>query len=306
MSILLTTFDHAYVVVSDLKPYLQLAERGFAVPDRQREHPGGVTCRFLPFKCRPNPAGRSFQYLEFVQIADLPQYAQTQNALRKEQGLSPRPQERFATPGFSVVARDLDQLLPRLQSAFPNNKPTYEHTNYRWQEEATVRGPGWSYIKFKEDILPFCEFWLTEYDPDPEDPNRHQPSIQPNPNTCHEIVGCVWNVDRSTLEPIAKLCGGVELAERLSFSNFFIEFGEKAVAALPHSARKKSGPSSEQFLAMVLGCSSLTTFKRLSAPDHIINYRGQEAAVLLPYESGWAILVIETSQPVAAAGPRGA
>ena len=49
------------------------------------------------------------------------------------------------------------------------------------------------------------------------------------------------------------------------------------------------------FRAMVLGCSSLATFKRLASPDQVVQWNGQQAAVLTPYPSGWAIVVIQRS-----------
>ena len=48
-----------------------------------------------------------------------------------------------------------------------------------------------------------------------------------------------------------------------------------------------------QVAAMVLGCASLATFKRLASPDQILDWNGREAALLTPFSSGWAIVVVE-------------
>lgn len=286
-------FDHAYTVVRDLLPYLELKSRGFTVPQEQREHPGSVTCTYLPFSCPANVSlGRPYQYLEFVQIGDLRVYAETTNVPRSQAGLKERSEARLLAPGFSLVTNDVPRRLGRLQPQFAENRPAIDHVNYRWQTESEPHGPGWTYLKFREDVLPFCNFWFTEYEPDPLNPNRARPVIEPNPNTCHEILGCVWDLgwpERTLVEKLQRLTGGELQGEQLLLNGqFTIFFGHPSVSALATLASR--GP----FRAMVLGCTSLATFKRLASPDQIVQWNGQEAAILTPYPSGWAIVVIQS------------
>lgn len=287
-----TAFDHAYTVVADLQPYVDLASRGFAVPQGQREHPGGVSCRYLPFHNVANQRfGRFFQYLEFVKISDIGQFRAAENLTRQKKGLSPRSEERITAPGFSLIGRALKERLTPLQQEFAAYKPEYEHVNYRWQTEHAPDAPGWGYLKFREDVLPLGELWFTEYDPDPVEVNRHRPTIEPSPNTCHELAGCIWDFGAESgamAARVQRLCGGELRGGELALSGgFTIWCGAAAASGLGLLWHR--GP----FRAMVLGCASLSTFKRLASPDAVVQWHGQEAAVLTPFPSGWAIVVIE-------------
>lgn len=293
-----TAFDHAYTVVADLQPYVDLARRGFAVPSGQREHPGGVSVRYLPFSTTANQRfGRFFQYLEFVKISDVGQFRAAENRGRQSKGLSLRSEERITAPGFSLIGRALKDRLPELQREFAAYKPEFEHVNYRWQTEHAADAPGWSYLKFREDALPLGELWVTEYDPDPVEVNRHRPVIEPSPNTCHQIAGCIWDFGADSgalLTRAQRLCGGELRGGELELrGGFTIWCGGAAASGLGLLWHR--GP----FRAMVLGCASLATFKRLASPDAVVKWNGQEAAVLTPFASGWAIVVIE--RPASAA-----
>ncbi|HRI51499.1 MAG TPA: hypothetical protein PLW65_15075 [Pseudomonadota bacterium] len=287
-----SSFDHAYTVVADLSPYNELRSRGYAVPDGAREHPGGVSCRYLPFHAPANqPLGRTFQYLEFVKLSDVAAYCAAENSAREKKGLSLRSEARTVAPGFSLIASALRQRLPAVQQELAAYRPEYEHVNYRWQTETEPDAPGWSYLKFKEDIVPSCELWFTEYDPDPVEVNRHRPVIPLNPNTCNQIVGCIWDLgppDGPLRARVQRLTGGERRGDELILNRqFTIWSGPSAGtiwAALAHCA---------PLAAMVLGCASLATFKRLASPDRVIDWNGQEAALLTPFSSGWAIVVVE-------------
>jgi hypothetical protein len=283
-----TAFDHAYVMVFDPQPFLDLGLRGFAVPARQVEHPGGVTCRVLPFPCSANERfDRSFQYLEFVHLADLAVYSEVTNATRRKEGLFERSAERLLWPGFSLVTAQVDRQLQELQPLLAPYRPAVDHVNYRWQTEHEPHAPGWTYLKFREDILPFCELWFTQYDPDPQNPGRGRPSLSPHPNTCHEIVGCIWDLGGPQSELTARMLQlgeGEQRDDTLVLSDQFTIWPD---------AETPSTLGAGSFRAMVLACASLDTFKRLAAPDQVVTWRGQEAAILRPYPSGWAIVVIE-------------
>ncbi len=287
-------FDHAYTVVADLSPYTELGSRGFAVPDGEREHPGGVSCRYLPFAAPANePLGRTFQYLEFVKLSDVAGYCAADNADREKKGLSLRSVARTAAPGFSLIAPALRQRLPSVQQELAAYRPEYQHVNYRWQTETEPDAPGWSYLKFKEDIVPSCELWFTEYDPDPVEVNRHRPVIAKNPNTCSEIIGCIWDLgpaDGPLLQRVQRLTFGERRGDELVLNQKFTIWSGPTVSAT-WAALAHRGP----LAAMVLGCASLQTFKRLASPDQVVTWNGQEAALLTPFSSGWAIVVVEQS-----------
>lgn len=282
-------FDHAYTVVSELQPYEELERRGFAIPQGQREHPGGVSCRVLLFPAAANERlGRSFQYLEFVKLSDVPGFCAAENAKRQKKGLAPRTTARIVAPGFSLLGRALRDRVADLQTDLAAYRPEYEHVNYRWQTEHASDAPGWSYLKFREDPLPIGEFWITEYDPDPIEVDRHRPTLAKSPNACHSIVGCLWDLgapDDPLVQRAARLCGGVNHRGDLTLGESFTIW--HAGAALPGLAPR--GP----FQAMVLACSSLDDFKRHASPDAVVRWNGQDAAILTPFPSGWAIVVIE-------------
>lgn len=289
-----TAFDHAYVIVSDLAPLAALNERGFAVPPWQVEHPGGALCRVLPFPCVQNQSfGRSFQYLEFVQVADRDRYVQHQQLARQRVGLAPRSADQLMQPGFSLVTHSADQLCQALPPELAAYRPVRDHVAYRWQHEPEPDRPGWTYLKFSEQMVPFCELWFTEYEPDPQNPNRGRPVIAPSPNTCAQILGCVWDIGpqpSALMDRVQLLCGGQRQPDALVLNHQF------SIWTDPTSLDELGLPAaSGGFAAMVLGCTSLVTFKRLAHPDRMVQWRGREAAVLQPYPNGWALVVIEQS-----------
>ncbi len=203
-------------------------------------------------------------------------------------------------PGFSLVTGSARQRLARLPPRFSAHRPAVDHVNYRWQTESAPDAAGWTYLKFREPVLPFCDFWYTEYEPDPQNPSRGHPSIEPCLNTCQELIGCVWDLrgpERDLVQRVRELTDG-ELGDDALVLNeqFTIWLDEQSLS--PLQALAQQGP----FRAMVLGCASLATFKRLASPELVVQWRGQETAILTPYATGWAIVVVERPSPPGARG----
>lgn len=280
-------FDHTYMMMKDCDSFFNLKDRGFSLDTNEVEHPGALRCRFIRFPCKnPPQSGRKYQYLEFAEITD------EQEHRRHSEKTKGRPlsEPELLTPGFSLRhSGGLRSAYERLKNPLKDLEIEFEHKNYDWKQDSVSQLPGWNFLTFKKSLLPGIYIWATEYELRPIP--LPQSDFIPHPNSARHIVGAIWGVKTPELFNVHRL---LEQNENTARSTTFSDGFQLWTAAntLGDSTEVFSNKTTP-YLAIVIECTSLETFKAQARPDYALNFNGRNACGLRFADTAWDILVVE-------------
>ncbi len=256
--------DHFYFPDQNHEFLNSLLSRGYTNYKSETRHPGGITCRFIPFKNEDKNI--KSPYLEFLHI-------------------DPSSDEERIT-GLSLGAFDsLDEIFKN-NEAIQKNQGYLFHKNYEWDKYPDERRVGWNFIRFDNNPpIKDLFFWITEYEKDPN--AGPQPRVLFNQdNSTLRVCGCILLLSPDEVELMGELLDTKPDGNKFHMQfDEYIEFHDRNSSAFLGKDYNLPG--------IILECESLDTFIKVAKPEELREINGTKYAIIKNHSKGWDLYTKE-------------
>lgn len=284
-------FDHSNVIVKDDRLLDNLARQGFLIYPHKKIHFGCLESSFILFSAGDLFSRRAkYQYLEISKVTNAKLYRE----LFQADGIYRPSANQLYRPGISLkVDADLRDFFNMTKKRFSRYGPELSKLPYRDRPSRGKEPLGWTLYHFAKDPVKQASCWITENDSVHQNKPKGDKYVN-HPNTASKIRGFLWRAAGSESIHFMKALGARSKGNILSLDDGLNFYGLRGSNSLTLISRKKK----TQLTAVLLECSSLREYLRLSPKSKPVQICGTSAAHLRTGPWAWDLLVFEIGTKV--------